>query len=91
MSQSQYSRRENGVVKISKKEWDKIAKELNTTLDEIYEPEDGVYIINNENANGNYSGSQNHFQQIPDNLLEDIKNHLKTIENDNNMFKKLEY
>ncbi len=48
---SNYSRRENGITKISKNEWDKMAKLLGTTLEEIYEPEDGVYVIKSDSAN----------------------------------------
>ena len=33
------------MTKISKKEWDKMAKELNVSLEQIYEPEDGVYVL----------------------------------------------
>ena len=70
---SNYNRRESGITKISKKEWDKMAKILDTTLDEIYEPEDGVYIINNENASGNYSGSHNHFDNNSDFIFDTLK------------------
>jgi transcriptional regulator with XRE-family HTH domain len=63
METSNYNRRENGVTKISNREWDKMAKLLTCKLEEIYEPEDGVYVINNENASGNYSGSHNHLVQ----------------------------
>ena len=83
ITQSQYSRRENGITKISKKEWDKMAKILDTNLETIYEPEDGIYIINNENANGNYSGSQNHFHQIPDYVLETMRKYIQQLEEDN--------
>lgn len=83
ITQSQFSRRENGVTKISKKEWDKMAKILNTTLDDIYDPEDGIYIINNENASGNYSGSQNHFHQIPDHVLETMRKYIEKLELEN--------
>lgn len=48
---SNYNRRENGITKISKNEWDKMAKLLSTTLEEIYEPDDGVYIIKSEIPN----------------------------------------
>jgi transcriptional regulator with XRE-family HTH domain len=83
ITQSQYSRRENGITKISKKEWDKMAKVLDTTLETIYEPEDGIYVINNENANGNYSGSQNHFSQIPDHILETMRKYIEKLEEEN--------
>ena len=83
ITQSQYSRRENGIIKITKKEWDKLAKLLETNLEDIYEPEDGIYIVNNENANGNYSGSQNHFHQIPDYVLETMRKYILKLEEEN--------
>ena len=87
MDPSNYNRRENGLTKISKKEWDKMAKILDTTLENIYEPEDGVYVINNENANGNYSGSQNHFHQLPDHVLETMRKYIDKLEQENEQLK----
>lgn len=87
ITQSQYSRRENGITKISKKEWDKMAKVLDTTLETIYEPEDGIYVINNENANGNYSGSQNHFSQVPDYVIETMRKYIEKLEEENKSLK----
>lgn len=52
---SNYNRRENGITKISKKEWNKMSKILETPLDEIYEPEDGIYIIKKENMSNVFS------------------------------------
>lgn len=43
ITQSQYCRRENGISKISKAEWYKLAEILKTTLFEIYESEDDIY------------------------------------------------
>ena len=63
METSSYNRRENGITKITKSEWIKLAKILECSLEDIYEPEDGIYVINNENASGNYSGSVNNFNQ----------------------------
>ncbi len=83
ITQSQYNRRETGVTKLTKKEWDKMAQILDTTLENIYEPEDGMYIINNENANGNYSGSQNHFHQLPDHVLETMRKYIAKLEEEN--------
>ncbi len=87
ISQSQYNRRENGVTKISKKEWDKMAKILETSLEEIYEPEDGVYIINNENASGTYSGSHNHFGNNNDFVFETMKKYIQKLEEENQSLK----
>lgn len=82
MSQSQYSRREAGVTKISKKEWNKIAQVLETSLKEIYEPEDGVYIINKESESDN-SGSHNHFSRVPDYVLETMRKYIEKLEEEN--------
>lgn len=87
MEQSQYCRRENGKTRISKKEWNSMAKILETTLEEIYEPQDGVYIINNENANGEYSGSQNHFGNVPEFLVETMRKYIKKLEEENENLK----
>ncbi len=87
IEQSQYSRRESGKTKISKKEWDAMAKVLSTTLEEIYEPQDGVYVIHNENANGEYSGSQNHFGSLPDYVLETMKKYIEKLEEEIQLLK----
>ncbi len=84
MDTSNYNRRENGITKISKKEWDKMAKELNVKLEEIYQPDDGVYIINNENASGNYSGSHNFFNSENDQFVfETMKKYIHKLEEEN--------
>jgi transcriptional regulator with XRE-family HTH domain len=84
---SNYNRRENGVTKISKAEWDKMAKLLETTLEEIYKPEDGVYVIKNENANGNYSGSNNFFSNQDDFVFETMKKYIQKLEEENELLK----
>ena len=76
---SNYNRRENGITKISKKEWDKMAKELGVTIEDIYEPEDGVYFINNENANGNF-GNHNTYNGFNDFAFETMKKYIQKLE-----------
>jgi transcriptional regulator with XRE-family HTH domain len=83
---SNYNRRENGVTKISKKEWDKMAKILETTLEEIYEPEDGVYIINNENATGSF-GNNNTFNGFNEFAFETMKKYILKLEEENTLLK----
>lgn len=46
MTQSNYSRRENGHKKISEVEWQKIAKELGVNKEEIYEPDENIITKN---------------------------------------------
>ncbi|PQA92020.1 transcriptional regulator [Chryseobacterium shigense] len=52
---SNYSRKESGDVKIVQREWDKIAAFLEVPLEEIYEEEEGVMIVNNNNSTFNDS------------------------------------
>jgi transcriptional regulator with XRE-family HTH domain len=87
ISQSQYNRRENGITKISKSEWDKMAKILDTTLENIYEPEDGIYIINNESASGDYSGSHNHFGSNNDFVFKTMRKYIEILETENQLLK----
>lgn len=81
ITQSQYCRRENGNTKISKKEWTDIARILDTNLDDIYEPEDGVYIINGEKAMGNFGngGTFNNFSEF---ALETMKKYIQKLEDE---------
>ena len=83
---SNYNRRENGITKISKKEWDKMAKELNVRLEDIYEPEDGIYIINNENASGNF-GNNNTFNNFSEYAFETMKKYIEKLEEENRSLK----
>ena len=76
---SNYNRRENGVTKISKKEWDAMAKILNTTLDEIYEPEDGIYIINGDYAQGNF-GNNHTFNSNSEFVFDTMKKYIQKLE-----------
>ncbi len=64
-----------------------MANVLDTSLEEIYEPQDGVYVINKENANGEYSGSQNHFNNIPDYMLDTLKKYIQKLEEEIAMLK----
>jgi transcriptional regulator with XRE-family HTH domain len=84
---SSYNRRESGVIKISKKEWDLMAKELNVNLEDIYEPEDGVYIINNKTASGDYSGSHNHFNGHDEFIFDTMKKYIQKLEEENQILK----
>ena len=65
MTQSNYSRRENGHKNISDIEWDRIAKELAIEKEAIYEPDEKTSLTNNK---------KNIYQfNIPDFILEHIE------------------
>jgi transcriptional regulator with XRE-family HTH domain len=73
MSQPNYSRRENGLKKISDAEWSKIAKELKVTREEIYEEDlTHITIKNVKSNNPIYNSGTVHFN-MPDFVLEHIE------------------
>lgn len=87
MTQSNYSRKENGSSKISSNEWERFSKILDVPLEDIYESEEGNLVIFKDNATGNYSGVNNiysipkHIEQLLESqnkyiakLEEEIKN-----------------
>ncbi len=82
MDTSNYNRRENGLTKISKKEWDKMAKELNVKFEEIYDPEDGVYVINGDYAHGNF-GNNHTFNANSEFVFETLKKYITKLEEEN--------
>ena len=82
METSNYNRRENGITKISKREWDKMAKILDCKLDEIYEPEDGVYIINGDHAQGNFDNNGT-FNGKDDFVFDTMKKYILKLEEEN--------
>ena len=86
MDTSNYNRQENGLTKISKKEWDKMAKELNVKFEEIYDPEDGVYVINGDYAHGNF-GSGGTFNANSEFVFETLKKYITKLEEENVMLK----
>lgn len=73
MTQSNYSRRESGVRKISNSEWDLLAKKLNVNKEEIFE-EDNNLIYNRSKGNSsiNNFGNISYFN-VPDFVLEHIE------------------
>lgn len=80
---SNYSRKENGGVKIIREEWEKIAKFMDVPLEEIYQEEEATIIINNENntvsdqagfynINGNNSNNYN----IPNSVINNLQEYI---------------
>ena len=96
MSQSQYHRREKGDIKISDEEWERIAKVLDTTVEDIKEDDSLMHQVNNyDNNSGNYFGSNNYFYNIPDFVLDNqqdyinlLKERIQKLEEEVNLLKK---
>lgn len=97
MTQSQYQRREKGDIKISDEDWERIAKALNTTVDDIKEVDSAVHQINN-NQSADYSLSNKYFHNIPDYILENqqdyinlLKKEIQDLKSEINILKNLKY
>ena len=84
MTQSQYSRRESGITKITKSEWDSLAKILETNMEAIYEPEDGIYILNSEKSNINPDKHSNDYNNF---TLDVMKKYIEKLEYENRYLK----
>lgn len=81
MDVSNYNRREKGTAKISVQEWQKIAETLEVPLEEIYENEESMVMIFNDNAVGNGNGIiVNNNYNIPLSLLESQKKYIEKLE-----------
>ncbi len=58
-----------------------MAKILDTSLEEIYEPLDGIYIINNSKENENFGNYHNYAHS--DFVLETLKKYIIKLEEEN--------
>ena len=79
ISQSQYQRRERGEVRISKEEWERIAKLLDKEVEDIKE-DDGTTTINNYgDHSGNYVAGDNHFYNIPEFIMKNQQEYIEML------------
>ena len=63
-----------------------MAKELNVKFEEIYEPEDGVYVINGDYAHGNFGGGGT-FNGFNEFAFETMKKYILLLEIENQSLK----
>ena len=87
MDISSYSRRENGQIKISNKEWQKLSETLEVPLEEIYESEEGMIMIFNDNSSGTGNGNIVTNYSIPLSLLDSQKKYIEMLEEENRNLK----
>jgi len=75
ISQSNYSRKENGITRISKQEWERFAKKLDVKVEEIYEEDPATTIYKNNKGNSfRYSFNSGTINiHIPDFLVDYIE------------------
>ena len=84
MDVSNYNRREKGTTKISLHEWQKIAKILETPIEDIYETEESTVIIFNDNSTGTgYGVGVVNNYNIPLSIWESQKKYIEMLEIEN--------
>ncbi|RKT01122.1 helix-turn-helix transcriptional regulator [Chryseobacterium defluvii] len=87
---SNYSRKESGDVKIVKDEWDKIARFLDVSVEEIYEDDDAKVIINNEHPvfNDNSASSiMTQFNNFSTSVIQNLQDYIALLKEENEKLK----
>lgn len=89
---SNYSRKENGDVKIIKEEWEKIANFLQIPMEEIYEDDESKVVVNNENNStgensGLHSNLYNNYYSIPNSIIENLQDYINILKEENKNLK----
>ncbi len=79
MDVANYNRREKGTAKISLPEWQKIAEALEISLGDIYEADENMVFIFNDNSTGNGILNTNNYN-IPLSLWESQKKYIEKLE-----------
>ncbi|MDR0538450.1 MAG: helix-turn-helix domain-containing protein [Tannerellaceae bacterium] len=83
INQSQYQRRETGLIFITDKEWMRIAKVLEVEVDEIRENDSVSTTYNYDNHSGDHSASNNHFCNIHDYIMKNQQEYIDMLKNKN--------
>ncbi len=88
---SSYSRKENGKSKIHDDEWEKIAKALDVSVDDIKESESLGFVHNENSTFNDTSNSGNYYNQnfnIPNSVLENLQDYISLLKEQNEALKK---
>ncbi|MBB6369615.1 helix-turn-helix transcriptional regulator [Chryseobacterium shigense] len=79
---SNYSRKENGEVKIYDDEWEKLAEALDINVEDIKEEKTANVVQNltfNDSSTNNQSGNYNQYCNIPEYILESQQDYIKLL------------
>ena len=88
INESNYSRREKGLTKITLEEWIKLAQILEIAMEDIYEPDENPIFICNNHAPGNY-GNNNNIISVPESIIETYQKYIQKLEEENKTLKEL--
>ncbi|GHT61481.1 hypothetical protein FACS189451_03600 [Bacteroidia bacterium] len=81
MDVSNYNRRERGQVRISLREWEKLADILQVPIEEIYESDDTQVFICRDSSTVHYQGTNNIYS-VPEYLLDTQRKYIERLENE---------
>ncbi|MGG5210933.1 helix-turn-helix transcriptional regulator [Chryseobacterium sp. MIQD13] len=88
---SNYSRKESGDVKIVRDEWDKIARFLNVSVEEIYVDEEAKVVINNDhpvfNDQSSSTGIMTQYNNIPGSIIQNLQDYISFLKEENEKLK----
>lgn len=87
---SNYSRKESGDVRIIKDEWNKIARFLDVSVEDIYEDEEAKIVVNNDHPvfNDSSSGGINsQFNNIPGSIIQNLQDYISFLKEENERLK----
>jgi transcriptional regulator with XRE-family HTH domain len=86
---SSYCRKENGKSKIHDDEWEKLAKALNVSVDDIKESENSG-IVRNDNSSFNDNSGNYEYQKfhIPNSILENLQDYIEILKEQNESLKR---
>ena len=82
---SSYSRKENGIIKITNHEWQKLAKELEMPIEDIYESDERMIFVFNDHSTGNGNIVTNY--TIPQSVLDTQKKYIEKLEEEIRLLK----
>jgi len=88
IDESNYCRREKGLSKISSVEWKKLSQILEVPIEDIFEADENQFFIYQDNAIGNYQGTNNIYS-VPESLLETQQKYIKKLEEEIQHLKEL--
>lgn len=89
---SNYSRKESGDVKIVRDEWDKIARFLDVSVEDIYEDEESKVVINNNHPvyndqSSSSSGTITQFHNISASIIQNLQDYISLLKEENEKLK----
>jgi transcriptional regulator with XRE-family HTH domain len=76
---SNYSRKENGEVRIFDDEWEKLAKALDVPVEEIKEEKPAAVVQNNDNFSDHAAGINYNYYNVPNQVMDNLQDYIKIL------------